>query len=434
MLFKNYFNRIIANEISTFSKYYDHVVQTELTQHDDKKIFENIQCESKKIVPVIDSEQVFTKSNRVLVLLNGSLNYSIDIFGYLKKLKNNLNRQSRIAVVLYNPYFAWIYKFANWIGLRKAPIPKNFITLNDLKNLTTISQYNIVKLKNLCFFPFSLFGLGGILNAILSVIPGLKNLSYVTLVVLRPKVPSVQPSLSIVVPARNEFGNIESAITTLPSFGDAQIEIIYVEGHSTDATWDEILRVQNKYQNKFKIKAFQQKGTGKVDAVRLGFSEATSDLITILDADLTTPPETLKNFYDIYCSGDGDFVNGNRLLYQQEKNAMRFLNRLGNIFFAKFLRYILDVPIGDSLCGTKLLSRSDYDRFIKWRCDFGDFDPFGDFELIFPASVLCLGCIDYPIHYKARIYGETNILRFRHGLMLLKMSMIGLFKIKLRIS
>jgi len=142
--------------------------------------------------------------------------------------------------------------------------------------------------------------------------------------------------------------------------------------------------------------SLRQTGKGKADAVRLGFAHATQPLLAILDADLTMPPEMVGRFYEAYCQGFGDFINGSRLVYPMEGDAMRFLNRLGNIFFAKMLSGILDVRIGDSLCGTKLVTRVDYQRMEAWRRDFGDFDPFGDFELLYPAAVLGLGIVDIP--------------------------------------
>jgi glycosyltransferase involved in cell wall biosynthesis len=169
-----------------------------------------------------------------------------------------------------------------------------------------------------------------------------------------------------------------------------------------------------------------------MDASRLGLLEAKYDIVTILDADLTMPPEMLGRFYSAYCEGHTDFVNGNRLVYPMEGEAMRFLNRLGNVFFAKAVSYVLSVRLGDTLCGTKMFSKSDYIRFCKWRSDFGDFDPFGDFELLFPAAIMGVGIVDIPVAYKDRTYGSTNISRFRHGLMLLKMVAIGFFRIKVR--
>ena len=216
----------------------------------------------------------------------------------------------------------------------------------------------------------------------------------------------------------------------MPDLG-GPLEIIFVEGHSDDGTWDEIQRVKAKYGRQFQISAYQQTGKGKADAVRLGFSKATGDLLTILDADLTMPPELLPRFTNAYREGRADFINGSRIVYPMEGEAMRFLNRLGNVFFAKALTWVLDTRIGDSLCGTKLVTRHDYARMKAWRDDFGDFDPFGDFELLFPAAILGLGVVDIPIRYRARTYGTTNINRFRHGLLLLRMTLVGFFRIKM---
>jgi glycosyltransferase involved in cell wall biosynthesis len=252
-----------------------------------------------------------------------------------------------------------------------------------------------------------------------------------SVITLRPHIPSTnRPSLTIVIPARNEKGNIENAIKRMPDLG-CDTEIIFVEGHSNDGTWDEIQRVVAAYSSKFKLQAIRQTGKGKSDAVRAGFAHASGEVLTILDADLTMPPELLGRFYETYCQGLADFVNGTRLLYPMEGDAMRPLNRLGNIFFAKALSAVLGNRLADSLCGTKLFARHDYARMVAWRTDFGDFDPFGDFELLFPASILALGIVDIPIRYRARVYGTTNISRFRHGLMLLKMTLIGLFRVKM---
>jgi glycosyltransferase involved in cell wall biosynthesis len=278
-----------------------------------------------------------------------------------------------------------------------------------------------------------LLGLGSLLNRILPAVPGLRHLSIAAVAVLRPvfrEDPSEPTSVSVLVPARNEKGNIAAALERLPDLG-GPTELIFVEGHSSDGTWEEIQRVAAAYQGPHKVVALQQTGKGKADAVRLGFSQANGELLTILDADLTMPPEMLPRFVAAYREGLCDFVNGSRIVYPMEGDAMRRLNRLGNVFFAKALTWVLGVRLGDSLCGTKMVRRDDYQRMIRWREDFGDFDPFGDFELLFPASTLALGVIDVPIRYAARTYGSTQISRFQHGLMLLKMTAVGFFSVKL---
>jgi len=304
------------------------------------------------------------------------------------------------------------------------------VTRVGLQNLAQLAGFEIARVRPKVQVPWRFLGLGEILNRCLSVVPVVRWFGLTALVVLRPVVASQPGGITCVIPARNEKGNIEEALRRFPNLG-CRAEIVFVEGHSNDGTWEEIQRVAQAYQPRFSIKAYQQEGEGKADAVRLGFEHATEPLLVILDADLTMPPEMLARFYAAYCEGRGDFINGSRLVYPMEGDAMRFLNVLGNVFFAKALSWVLDIRIGDSLCGTKLLTRHDYQRMRDWRADFGDFDPFGDFELLFPAASLGLGIVDVPVRYLTRKYGSTKISRFQHGLQLFRMTMIGLFRMKM---
>lgn len=429
-----YLNRVIARQISRITRYYDVLVQLAPRANDRGILFDAIDCAGKNVVRSLSdlrAHELAAPGRRVAVLLNGNLNHDLDIQATLLELKEHLSRFCRVVVVAYNPYYRFLYHLANTFGLREGAEPTTFVTRTDLANLAKLAGYEVVQIKPAGYIPFELGGVGNWLNSILSGLPVLRWFSLTAVVVLRPvKVETRRPSLSVVIPCRNEKGNIESALTRMPDFG-APLEIIFVEGHSSDGTWDEVQRVTEAYKSKFTIKALQQKGKGKSDAVRLGFGEASNELITILDADLTMPPELLPRFYQAYLDGLGDFVNGSRLVYPMEGEAMRFLNRLGNIFFAKALSFVLDSRIGDSLCGTKFLLRDDYARMIRWRGDFGDFDPFGDFELLFPAAMLGLGTVDIPVRYRARTYGSTNIRRFYHGMMLLRMTVIGFIKVRL---
>ena len=171
-------------------------------------------------------------------------------------------------------------------------------------------------------------------------------------------------------------------------------------------------------------------GKGKADAVFTAFDAATGDVLMILDADLTMPPEQLTKFWEAICSGKGEFVNGSRLVYQMEDEAMRFLNLIANKLFSMIFTWLLSQRFTDTLCGTKVLRRSDYVRLKAGRAYFGDFDPFGDFDLIFGASKLNLKVVEIPIRYANRTYGETQISRFRHGLMLLRMVLFAFRRIK----
>jgi glycosyltransferase involved in cell wall biosynthesis len=237
-----------------------------------------------------------------------------------------------------------------------------------------------------------------------------------------------QVTVSVIIPCRNERGNIDGAVRRLPSLG-AHTEVIFVEGHSRDGTLEECHRVKAAYPERT-ISVLVQDGMGKGDAVRRGFAEAQGDVLMILDADLSVPPEELTKFFEAIVEGKGEFINGSRMVYPMERDAMRFLNYLGNKFFSRAFTYVLEQRLRDTLCGTKVLWREDYEKIAAGRAYFGEFDPFGDFDLLFGAAKLNLKIVEIPIHYRDRTYGTTQISRFRHGWLLLKMTVYAMRRIK----
>ena len=427
-----YWNTLLGQEISALTRYCDRVIQWLPREDDPGLLLEKIEARCKEKVRAQDMFPSLAdeEERRTAILINGTLNHHFDVQGVLSALQPNLSRTSRLILVHYNPYFRGLYHLANRLGIRKGELPTTFLRRIDLQNLAKLSGFEIVRQQPKIYFPWHLFGVGDAINRLLPLIPLVRWLSLAYLSIWRPIIATAPMGLSCVIPARNERGNIENVLNRFPRLA-ADTELIFVEGHSSDGTWEEIQRDARLYGDRYQIKTLQQSGKGKADAVRLGFAHATQHLLTILDADLTMPPEMLTRFYDAYNRGLGDFINGSRLVYPYEGEAMRPLNKLGNVFFAKALSWVLDTRLGDSLCGTKLLARHDYDRIVAWRRDFGDFDPFGDFELLFPASVLGLGIVDIPVRYLARTYGSTNIRRFRDGFELLRMTAIGLLRIKL---
>ncbi len=428
-----YCNGLIAAELKSIIRYCKKVIQYAPTGADQGTL-RRLLDEDMPVIESPDELVAMLKDHSdepVSVVLNGTLNHDFDGQTLLQNLHQALPRAAVVNMVVYNSSLSWLYRLANWLGIRKGPAPTTFLNRLTLEHIARLSGFQITRWRRCVYFPFYCFGVGSLINVTLNWIPIINRFSLANVVTLKPVKPlEANPSLSIVIPARNESGHIHKAISRLPEF-PAPIEIIFVEGHSKDDTWSQIQQLQQNYNGPHTIKAYQQTGKGKCDAVRLGFSKASGQLLTILDADLTMPPEKLPLFYEAYVSGKADFINGSRLVYPMEGNAMRPLNWLGNRFFARALSWVLDTPLTDSLCGTKLVSKADYQRFAQWRYDFGDFDPFGDFELIFPAAQLGLGVVDIPIRYGAREYGETNISRFRHGIILLKLTWIGFWKIKL---
>ena len=435
----SFFTTIRANRLSLLTRYTDRLVQYQPLEHDTGDILKLAQAPQKSIARNVEELREAFRSDgtaqpRVDVFLNGNLNYSFDIQSILKELHSVLNRRSRVLVLAYNPYSAWLHRLARRFGARRAEVPWTFITQPDLANVARLSSFEVVRIRPAGVIPVSLLGMGAALNRLLEALPGVRRLAFSMLLVLRPLDKAKgRPSLSIVIPARDERDNIEAALTRLPDF-QTEVEVIFVEGHSSDGTWQEIQNVANRQWKNLKVRAFQQSGKGKADAVREGFSHCRNEVLTVLDADLTMPPELLPRFYEAYAAGQADFVNGTRLVYPMEGEAMRFMNWLGNIFFAKALSFTLDVPLGDSLCGTKLFSRDDYKVMQRWNLDFGKFDPFGDYEMLFPAAELGLGIIDIPIRYRERTYGSTKIRRFYDGFILLRMVLVGLWRIRLGVG
>ena len=431
---KRYAYRLVAAEISSLTRVSDACLQVAPLPFDQGTLLDSIVCPQKKAVTSLDDlpRSAAATENRHIALLNGNLNYCSDIQDLLASIRASQTRHSRLCVVIYNPLAKFLYALASFLHLRSAPAPRVFITEQVLQNLAILSGYAIERTRPCLFLPVYIPFLSNVLNRILPTIPLVRKFALVWVITLRPAIASTnRPSLSIIVPARNEAGHVPNLVQRIPGLGGAPIEVIFIEGHSTDDTWDRIRAVADHAHPRLKIRAYQQSGKGKNDAVRLGLAQATGDLVTILDADMTMPPECLTAFYEAYCAGHGDLINGSRLVYPMERDAMRPLNRMGNILFAKLLAHILDLCITDTLCGTKLLARRDYQRIIKWREHFGDFDPFGDFDLLFAVADLALGTVDVPIRYGARSYGVTNIQRFRDGLRLVKMTVIGFCKIKL---
>lgn len=236
------------------------------------------------------------------------------------------------------------------------------------------------------------------------------------------------PSATVVIPCRNEKGNVQPAVDRVPAFCD-DIEFLFIEGGSSDGTWEEIERVI-KMRPDLDIKALKQSGTGKGDAVRAGFDAARGDILMIQDADLTAPPEDLPKFYDALVGRRGDFINGTRLVYPMDSEAMRFLNLVANNLFSLTFTWLLNQRFTDTLCGTKVLTADHYRKIAENRAYFGEFDPFGDFDLILGAARLNMKVQEIPVRYRAREYGSTQISRFRHGMMLIRMTIFAFIKLK----
>lgn len=361
-----------------------------------------------------------------------TLSYLQDVQATIRNLRNACQPSTRLILTFHNPLWEPILRFATAIGQRM-PVPRlNWLNREDVENILCLEGFEIVSYGKRLIFPKYIPFISSFLNRVIAPLPIVNQLCLTEYIIarLQPKFDRCrEKTCSVIVPARNEAGNIERCITEMPRLG-SRTEIVFIEGHSKDSTWSEIQRVQTKYANDWDIKIRQQSGVGKGDAVRLGFSIASGDIFIILDSDLTVAPSDLVYFFDSVANGKSEMANGCRLVYPVPSKEMPMLNRIANRFFAALLSYLLNVRIKDSLCGTKAISRSNYLRLAANRSYFGDFDPFGDFDMLFGSAKLGLNIQDIPVRYRPRTYGTSNIDHFREGLLLLKMCLHAAKKIR----
>jgi hypothetical protein len=364
------------------------------------------------------------------IILSDLAGYLYDILLVFKRLRAVCHPRTRIVVNWYSRLWQPVLNLAEKLNLKYPQPLLNWTTPTDIKNLLHLAGFETVVGQSHVLLPLRVPLLSKLANRYLAHLRGLSWLCLTNWVIARPTDLPAAPApsrVSVICPCRNEAGNIEQIAQRLPSIG-SHVELIFVEGHSKDDTLKECGRVAAAMPDK-DIKVLVQEGRGKGDAVRLGFSKANGDILMILDADLSVAPEDLPAFYNALIVGKGEFINGSRLVYAKDPKAMRFLNLLGNKFFAFLLSCVLGQPVKDTLCGTKVLYRRDYERIAEGRSYFGEFDPFGDFDLLFGAAKLNLRIVEIPVRYHERVYGTTNISRFAHGWLLLQMSAVAARKL-----
>ena len=368
------------------------------------------------------------------VIMQDLLGNLDDIWLAFRNLSKVTTPETRVIITAYNPLWEPLVMLAEAAGIKGKDPRQNWLAMADIENFLYLNNYEVVKKGCRFLMPFYIPLFSVFFNRFLAKMPFFKELGMIQFIIARetPVKPEAKKySVSVMVPCRDEAGNMERLFSELPVLGK-NTELVFVDGNSSDGTVEKIRELEAKRPD-LPVKVLLQGGAfGKADAVRKGFDACSGDILMILDADLTVVPEDLKKFYAAIAEGKGEFINGSRLVYPMEKGAMRFLNMLGNKTFSLIFTWTLGQRIKDTLCGTKVLLRSNYDKIKAGRAYFGDFDPFGDFDLLFGASKLNMKITELPVSYKERKYGETKISRFRHGLLLFRMAFIAFVKLKLR--
>jgi len=365
-----------------------------------------------------------------VIVMAGTIGVLEDCQSTLGLLRGLCHGDTRLVIAYHNYLWEPTLRLAEALGWRMPEPDTNWLRPADLANLLALADFEPVREEWQQLLPFRLLGLGTLVNRFIGTLPGVRRLCLRNYIVARPLGLRAPPPLSatVVIPCRNERGTIETLVQRIPRF-TPDLELLFVEGHSQDGTYEEIARVMALYPDRG-IRLMCQDGKGKADAVRKGLAAARGEVVMILDGDMTVAPEDLAKFHDAIARDKGEFVNGSRLVYPLERDAMRFLNRIANHVFSMLFSWLLNQRFTDTLCGTKAMRRAHYERLVAGRAYFGDFDPFGDFDLIFGAAKLNLKIVEVPVRYAARVYGTTQISRFRHGWMLLRMVVFAYFKMK----
>lgn len=393
-----------------------------------------------------DAENLPTNGTFDYVVMSNLVGYLTDVWQAFRELKKVTHPGTRVIVTYYSFLWQPILKLAQWLGLRMRQPEQNWLSWRDIANLLELNGYEVVRTGTDFLFPVPIPILAPLFNRYLARLPGLRSLCLTVYVVARDRDASAERTYpertcSVIVPTRNEVGNIAALVERLPEMG-SHTEIVFVDGNSSDGTPEAIEEQIERYRGKRDIGLIHQVPRsedsdptgmlpqGKGHAVRKAFDAASGEVLIILDSDLSVAPEDIPKFYQALVEGRGELINGCRLVYPMEKQAMRFLNLVGNKAFALLFSWLLDQRIKDTLCGTKALLARDYSYIKANRSHFGDFDPYGDFDLIFGAARLSMRIAEIPVRYHARTYGDIKISRFRHGLILLKMALIAMRKLK----
>ena len=364
------------------------------------------------------------------ILISHAFSEINDVQAFIKKIKSLCHKDTRIVVVYFNFFWKAILDLGESLGLKYPPFKEpNWLSEADIDNLLYLESFEKIKSGRRFIFPYFLPFISEFINKFLGQLPLINSLCLTNYTIYRPFPTAQDYSVSIVIPARNEEGHIPGILKKIPPLGKST-EIIFVESFSNDNTYEAIKREIGNYKGPFSVKLFKSSKEGKGNAVRVGFSNAKNELLMIEDADLTVSPRDLTKFYDAVSKGKGELVVGSRLVYPMEKQAMRVANYFGNKLFSMAFTYLLGQHIKDTLCGTKAILKKNYKIIDQNRKQFGDFDPYGDFDLLFGASRLNLKILEIPVRYRERTYGKTNISRWKHGIILLRMVLFAAKRLK----
>ena len=414
-------NKFYSNHLSEITRFYSdsddvlHILNKSSNFPDD-----NLFTRTIFIDPEIKEDIInFSNDDRYdLVVVTDLFELSDDIYKFFNQLSTFTKPNGKVMITSINPKWNRLLSFFEYFKLKNRTSKRNYIHPKKIDNIAKSTGFELIYNHTRQLIPFKFFGIGSIINKVMEFIFMYFNFGIKTYSLFRLENYSKEVyTKSIIIPAKNEEGNLEELIERIPAF-ENYYEIIIICGDSEDNTYEKSIEISKNHGEK-NISVFMQESRGKAGAVYEAIEHCTGDLITILDADISVDPETLSSFNEIIENGYADFVNGTRLIYGKEQNAMRFLNNLGNLFFQFIISLVIKQKLTDSLCGTKVFKKKNIEHIYKWQDKNLAKDPFGDFDLIFSSAYSGQKILEYPVHYRSRKYGKTQISRFRDGWKLL---------------
>jgi hypothetical protein len=362
------------------------------------------------------------------LFLDGSLGKTNDICDLLKKIRRLCHPSTRLIIYQHNHLWQGILTLAERLALKRNEGIHNWLSVGDVTMYLSGAAFDVTRIFRHTMMPLSLFGIGSLINGFFDLFPFFDMFKLDQFIIARPlpilsEKADIPQSVTICLTVRNERGNIEPIVKKLPLLCDRQ-EILFVEGHSTDGTREEIERViaTNPEKN---IRVIGQPGKGQGDAIRVGFKEAQGEVIILYEGDGTSDPRDLYYVWEAMQSKRFEFIEGSRLVYPFHTKAMPWTNKIGNMIFAKWFSFFLGQRVTDVLSGIKAILKKDYELLYTQWGFLGVPDPFGDFELLYGAARMGLKFGEIPIHYYPRPYGTPKTRVLFHGLRLLAMAIRG---------
>lgn len=400
------------------------------------EISENMVGVARKLYPqfkymISDPEKLCINNSFDYILFN-NLEDTVDIVNSFRSLKKMCIRHTRLILYTYNDLWKPILKLAERCGIKWKTHDPNWLSEYDLRNALHLAGFEWLKTYRIILLPIPIPIVSYFFNRLVARLPGAERLCLINVLVARQSPKPIAPedvSISVIIPCKNEKGNIRSTVERMPDMGK-YLELIFCDDNSTDGTADKIIECKKIYPNK-NIKLIHGPGICKAENVLEGFRAATCEVLMILDGDLTIMPEELPQFLLALVEGKGELINGSRFIYPFSRSAMKFGNFLGNKLFSMFFSFMLDQRIKDTLCGTKVFWRSDWENMEKLHGTWGIKDIWGDYELLFAAAKLNLRIVDLPVHYQERIYGTTKMVNvFWNAWNFFSFYLFGLIKLK----